>query len=65
MENDLNKKIELTELDYMNLCAWITNLENRVDALEKELGILNDSPRPRTLAKIRIYDEAPKKETEV
>ena len=65
MEKDLNKKIELTELDYMNLCAWITHLENRIEELERNVGIMEDMPRHSTLAKKRIYEEVPHKEIEV
>lgn len=64
-EKDLNKKIELTELDYMNLCAWITHLENRIEELERTVGILEDVPKHSTLAKKRIYEEVSHKEGDV
>jgi len=65
MENSNESKnniIQLTEKDYVNLFAWISLLENRVEVLEKELGILNNTPRPKTLSKVRIYEETAKSE---
>ena len=57
-----NKTIQLTEEDYVNLFAWISMLESRVDVLEKELGILNNTPRPKSLSKVRIYEETSRSE---